>query len=65
MNSDLVSLIAGNENKIVKLQRVVSGKATMTTNLDMGGYRILNVAHPKDPSKKKDFESDLVTGKIL
>ena len=36
----------------------------MTTNLDMGGYRILNVAHPRDPSKN-DFESDLVTAKIL
>ena len=65
VNSDLVSLIAGNENEIVKLQRVVGGKAPMTTNLDMGGYRILNVAHPRDPSKKKDFESDLVTAKIL
>ena len=37
MNSDHVSLIAGNENKIVKLQRVVGGKAPMTTSLDMGG----------------------------
>ena len=48
------------------LPRVVGGKAPMTTNLDMGGYRILNVhvAHPRDPSKK-DFESDLVTAKIL
>ena len=40
VNSDLVSLIAGNENEIVKLQRVVCGEAQMTTNLDMGGYRI-------------------------
>ena len=52
MNSDLVSLIVENENEIVKLQRVVGGKAPVTTNLDMGGYRILNVAHPRDPSKK-------------
>ena len=37
----------------------------MTTNLDMGGYRILNEAHPRDPSKKKHFESDLVTAKTL
>ena len=65
MNSDLVSLIADNENKIVKLQRVAGGEAAMTTHLDMGGYRILNVAHPRDPSKKKAFESDLVTAKIL
>ena len=65
VNSDLVSLIAGNENEIVKLQRAVSGKAPMTTNLDMGGYRILNIAQPRDPGKKKDFESDLVTAKIL
>ena len=36
----------------------------MTMNLDMGGYRILNVAHPRDPSKK-EHESDLVTAKIL
>ena len=41
MNSDLVSLIAGIENKIVKLQRMVGGKAPMTTNLDTGEYRIL------------------------
>ena len=34
----------------------------MTTNLDMGGYRILNVAHPRDPRK---YKSDLVTFKIL
>ena len=41
----------------------------MTTNLDMvvvvvvgGGYRILNVAHQRDPRK---YESDLVTSKIL
>ena len=34
----------------------------MTANLDMGGYRILNVAHPRDPRK---YESDLVTSKIL
>ena len=51
MNNDLVSLIVENKNEIVKLQRVVGGKAPMTTNLDMGGYRILNVAHPRDPSK--------------
>ena len=64
MNNDLVSLIAGNENEFVKLQRVAGGKAPMTTNLDMGGYRIFNIAHPRDPSRKKDFESDLVTAKI-
>ena len=34
----------------------------MTMNLDMGGYRILNVAHPRDP---RNYESDLVTSKIL
>ena len=48
VNSDLVSLIAGNENKIVKLQQVIGGEAPMTTNLDMGGYRILNIAQPRD-----------------
>ena len=64
MNNDLVSLIVENKNEIVKLQRVVGGKAPMTTNLDMGGYRILNVAHPRDPSKK-EYESDLVTATIL
>ena len=35
----------------------------MTTNLDMGGYRILNIAQPRDPRKKKEYESDLVTAK--
>ena len=65
MNSDLVSLIAGNENEIVKLQRVVGGEAPMTTNLEMGGNRILNIAHPRDPRKKKEYESDLVTAKTL
>ena len=34
----------------------------MTTNLDMGGYRILNVAHPRDP---REYESDLLTAKTL
>ena len=62
MNSDLVSLIAGNENKIVKLQQVVGGEASLTTNLDMGGYRILNIAQPRDQRK---YESDLVTAKTL
>ena len=28
----------------------------------MGGYRILNVAHPRDP---REYESDFVTSKIL
>ena len=56
MNNDLVSLILENKNEIVQLQRVVDGKAPMTTNLDMGGYRILNVAHLRDPRKKKDFD---------
>ena len=65
VNSDLVSLIVENINEIVKLQRVVGGEAPMTRNLDMRGYRILNIAHPRDPSKKKDFESDLVTAKTL
>ena len=65
VNNDLVSLIVENKNEIVKLQRVVGGKASMTTNFDMGGYRILNIAHPRDPSKTKDFESDLVTATIL
>ena len=65
VNSGLVSLIAGNENEIVKLRRVVGGEAPMTTNLDMGGYRILNVAQPRDPSKKKGFESELLTAKTL
>ena len=64
MNNDLVSLIVETKNEIVKLRRVVDGKAPLTTNLDMGGYRILNVAHPRDPSKK-EYESDLVTAKIL
>ena len=66
MNSDLVSLIAGNENEIVKLQRVIGGEEPMTTNLDMGGYRILNIAQPRDPrKKKKEYESDLITAKTL
>ena len=64
MNNDLVSPIVENKNKIVKLQRVFGGKAPMTSNLDMGGYRILNVAHQRHPSKK-EYESDLVTAKIL
>ena len=64
MNNDLVSLIVENKNGIVKLQRVVGGKEPMTTNLDLGGYRISNVAHPRDPSKK-EYENDLVTTKIL
>ena len=62
VNNDLVSLIVENKNEIVKLQRVVGGKAPMTTNLDIGGYRILNVAHPRNPRK---YGSDLVTCKIL
>ena len=62
MNNDLVSLIVKNKNEIVNLLLVVDGKAPMTTNLDMGGYRILNVAHPRDP---REYESDLVTSKIL
>ena len=62
LNNDLVSLIVENKIEIVKLQRVVDGKAPMIVNLDMGGYRILNVAHPRDPRK---YESDLVTSKIL
>ena len=65
VNNDLVSLIVENKNEIVKLQRVVGGKAPMTTNLDMGGYRKLNVAHPRDPRKKKEYSSDLVTAKTL
>ena len=62
MNSVLVSLIAGNENKIVMLQQLVGGEAPMTTNLDIGGYRILNIAQPRDPRK---YESDFVTAKSL
>ena len=56
VNNDLVSLIVDNKNEIVKLQRVVGDKASMTTNLDMGGYRILNVAHPRDKRKKKNMK---------
>ena len=37
MNNDLVSLIV--ENEIVKLQRVVGGKAPMTTNMEGIEYR--------------------------
>ena len=62
MNNDLVSLIVKNKNEIVNLQRVIDGKAPMITNLDMGEYRILNVAHPRDP---REYESDLVSSKIL
>ena len=62
MNSDLVSLIVDNKNEIVKLHRVVGGKTPTTTNLDMGRYRILNVAQPRHP---REYESDLVTSKIL
>ena len=62
MNNDLVSLIVENKNEIVTLRREVDGKAPMITNLDMGGYRILNVAHPRGPRK---YDSDLVTSKIL
>ena len=62
MNNDLVSLIVENKNEIVKLQWVVGGNAPMTTNLYMGGYRILNIAQPRDPRK---YESDLITAKTL
>ena len=65
MNSDLVSLIAGNENKICKIATSGWRRGANHTNLDMGGYRILNIAQPRDPSKKKDFESDLLTAKTL
>ena len=41
---------------------MAGGKTPITTNLDMGGYRILNVAHPRNP---REYESDLVTSKIL
>ena len=34
----------------------------LTTDLDMGGYRILNVAHPRD---LREYESDLLTAKTL
>ena len=37
VNSDLVSLTVDNKNETVKLQRLVGGKAPMTTNIDMGG----------------------------
>ena len=37
VNSDLVSLITGNENEIGKLQREVGGEAPMTTNLSWEG----------------------------
>ena len=63
MNNDLVSLIVENKYEIVKMQRMVGGKAPMATKLDMGGYRILNVAHSRE--SKKEYESDLVTAKIL
>ena len=62
MNNDLVSRIVENKNEIVKLQPGGWWQGTNDTNLDMGGYRILNVAHPSDPRK---YESDLVTSKIL
>ena len=62
VNSYLVSLIVDNKNEIVKLQRIVGGKALMTTNFDMGGYGILNVAHPRDP---REYETDLLTAKTL
>ena len=54
MNSDLVSLIASNENKILKLQQVVGGGAPMTINFDMGGYGILDIDQPRDQKKKKE-----------
>ena len=62
VKSDLVSLIVDSNNEIVKLQRVVGGKAPITMNLDMGGYRILNVAHPRD---QREYESDLLRAKTL
>ena len=58
MNSDLVSPFVDSKNEIVKLQRVVGGKEPMTANLNMGGYRILNIAQPRE------YESDLVSSKI-
>ena len=58
VNSDIVSLIVDNKNEIVKLHRVVGGKTPVTTNLDIGGYKILNVAQPRDP---REYESDLLT----
>ena len=55
MNNDLVSLIVENKNEIVKLQRTVGGKAPMTMGEYIGGFRILNVAHPRDP---REYERD-------
>ena len=62
VNSDLFSLIVDIKNEIVKLQGVVGGKAPMTTNLDVGGYRILNVAHPRDT---REYEINRLTAKTL
>ena len=53
MNSDHVSRFVDNKTEIVKMQRVVGGKAPVTMNLDMGGYRILNVAQPRDQENMK------------
>ena len=60
VNNDLVSLIV--EKKNCKVATGGWRQDTNDRNLDMGGYRILNVAHPRDP---REYESDLVTSKTL
>lgn len=42
-----------------------SSLGTMTSDLDMANYRIINVAHPRDPNENSVYERDVVTSKFL
>ena len=53
------------ENKINKLQQLLDGTKPMTSKLDMGKNKIINVAQPGNPEHDVKYENDIVTSKYL
>lgn len=54
-----------NNASIEKIQNIMDGTEPMTSNLNMGKNRIINVAHPRNPKDNADYDHDVVTAKFL
>ena len=56
------------ENKLTTLEIKVAafdGTEPFTSDLNMGNNRIINVAHPRNPTENSEHEHDVVTAKYL
>ena len=60
-----LSRIKFSNRSIKKIEDILEGKTAITSDLDMGNKRILNLPPPRDPEKSTENYNDPVTVKYI